>query len=276
MSTKLSTYIHGTSSEEQARLTMLNDLLNERSFSTLNLKAGEKILDVGSGLGQFSRVMARSVGKNGKVLGIERDENQLNQARELADESGEGNLVEFRLGNALDLPLAEKEWGTFDIVHTRFVLEHVPNPNVVVEQMLKAAKPGGTIVLADDDHSTCRATPDCPGFQSLWNAYCRSYDRIGNDPYIGRRLVTLLHDAGAKNIKNGLFFFGDCHGNNTFQSYALNLIGVIEGAKALILKEKLVSKIFFENSIQNLHNWRQLPDAALWYSVCWAKGIKLK
>lgn len=274
MSAEPSVYIHGTSQEEQVRLSLLNDLLNARSLNTLDITGGEKILDVGSGLGQFSRTMARAAGKEGTVLGIERSHAQLNQAIAFAKNDGEEKLVEFRQGDALNLPLKEEEWNSFDIVHTRFVLEHVPNPQDIVNQMFKAAKPGGKIILADDDHATCRVIPESPGFQTLWNAYCRSYDRIGNDPYVGRKLVSFLHKAGANQKQNGLFFFGDCNGNETFEHYALNLIGVIEGAKKLIIKEKLVTKSFFENAIENLHNWKNLPDAALWYSVCWAKGIK--
>src|SRR5688572_33292952 len=54
---KTSSYIHGTAPQEQARLSLLNDLLNARCLRELDLKGGERILDVGSGLGQLSRAM---------------------------------------------------------------------------------------------------------------------------------------------------------------------------------------------------------------------------
>ena len=268
-----STYIHGTSDEEQARLSMLNGLLNERSLAQINFTGNENILDIGSGLGQFSRAMAREVFPNGSVLGIERDEVQLESAKRFAKAENEAHLVEFRQGDALNLPLRNEEWGTFDIVHTRFLLEHLKHPEKAVEQMVKAAKPGGRIILEDDDHFTFRATPEPPGMKELWDAYCRSYDRIGNDPYIGRRLVSFLHEAGCSPIRNSVFFFGDCAGNPTFEAYALNMIGVVEGAKELIVREKLMEREIFEQSIEILHEWRKRPDAALWYSVCWAEGI---
>ena len=52
-------YLHGSEPEEQRRLSLLNDLLNEGSLRALDLRGDEKILDVGSGLGQLSRAMAR-------------------------------------------------------------------------------------------------------------------------------------------------------------------------------------------------------------------------
>src|SRR3982074_237656 len=68
-----SSYIHGTAEEEQRRLSTLNDLINEASLRELALRGGESILDVGSGLGQFTRAMARVAGTGARVLGIERD-----------------------------------------------------------------------------------------------------------------------------------------------------------------------------------------------------------
>ena len=73
-------YIHGSSPEEQHRLSLLNDLLNTSCLRELDLRAGENVLDLGSGLGQFTRLMARTVGTTGRVVGIERDPDQLSQA----------------------------------------------------------------------------------------------------------------------------------------------------------------------------------------------------
>src|SRR5262245_44444090 len=72
-------YIHGSKPKEQQRLSDLNGLLNRACLSELALTGGETVLDVGSGLGQFTRDMAR-VALPGRVLGIERDKKQLAEA----------------------------------------------------------------------------------------------------------------------------------------------------------------------------------------------------
>ena len=48
-------------------------------------------------------------------------------AHSLAAADHESALVEFRQGDVYDLPLSKHEWGHFDVVHSRFLLEHVPD-----------------------------------------------------------------------------------------------------------------------------------------------------
>src|SRR5437763_10856832 len=97
-------YLHGTHPEEQARLARLNDLMNEGSLRELRLAGGEAILEVGSGLGQMARAMARAAGPAGRVVAVERSPEQLARAEHLARAAREGSLVEFRTGDAADLP----------------------------------------------------------------------------------------------------------------------------------------------------------------------------
>ena len=78
----MSNYIHGSEPEEQARLAKLNQLINSRCLSLLEIRGGEHILDVGSGLGQFTLAMAAKAGEIGMCLGIERDKNQLKIAQQ--------------------------------------------------------------------------------------------------------------------------------------------------------------------------------------------------
>ena len=266
----MSNYIHGSAPEEQARLAKLNELINDRCLHLLDIHVGNHILDVGSGLGQFTSAMAALIGEHGKCLGIERDKNQL----QIAVEQVKLKNIEYRQGNAENLMLQSNEWSSFDLAHARFVLEHVKQPENVVAGMAKAVKQGGKVVLADDDHELLRLHPEPVGFSIIWHAYIRSYDRLGNDPYIGRKLITLLQQAGLRRIKNNSVFFGDCSATETFAAYVSNLIGILEGARELMLKQTLIDLETFEEAIRQIRIWSLLPDAALWYTINWAEGTK--
>src|SRR5262249_28757558 len=115
-------------------------------------------------------------------------------------------------------------------------------------------------------------TPEPPGFHSLWKAYMRTYDRLGNDPYIGHRLVSLLHEAGATPVRNTWIFFGGCQGGGRVDAFAGNLIRILEGAGPAILDNALLDADSFALGMEALTPWRQRPDAAIWFAISWAEG----
>lgn len=265
-------YVHGTAPEEQRRLSRLNDLINRRSLAELQPKPGERILDVGCGLGQLTRALARVVGGSGRVLGVDESQDQLAEASRLAREAGEGETPELRRGDAANLPLAADEWGSFDVVHTRFVLEHVRDPLAVVRAMAGAVRPGGRIVLEDDDHDLFRLWPELPIVSRVWRAYLRTYENLGNDPYVGRKLVELLQQAGARPVRNQWLFFGSCAGHSDFEAYVTNLSEVFRGAEPAIAGTGLVAGSDIEEARKALSQWSRRPDAAFWYATAWAEG----
>ncbi len=161
MSDRDAHYVHGTDPAEQARLTRLNALMNTASLREIGPRPGERVLDLGCGLAQLTRDLARATGV--RALGIERSPEQLAEARRQAQAAGEADLVELRAGDALAPPLGEAEWGAFDLAHARFVLEHVPDPLAVARALVGAVRPGGRIVLADDDHDVLRRGPSPAG-----------------------------------------------------------------------------------------------------------------
>lgn len=269
-----SRYLHGTSPDEQQRLALMNDLLNRRCLETLRLRGGERILDLGSGLALFSRAMARAAGPDARVVGIERSPAQMARARRLAREAGEADRVDLRRGNVFDPPLRRDEWGTFDVVHARFVLEHVPDPQAVVRVMTRAARPGGRIVLADDDHDVMRLHPEPAGFRALWRAYIRVFEMIGNDPFVGRRLVQMLVEAGTIPDRNTWVFFGSAAGAPDFDATVGNLSTLLHETRPAIVTRRLLGGPACDRALAALRAFGARPDAALWYALCWAEGIR--
>jgi len=269
-----SDYLHGTDPEEQQRLSRLNALLNGNSLRALRLRQGERVLDVGSGLGQFTRLLARKVGEHGKVLGVERSEAQLEEALKQARRDGEEQLLDVRRGAAEKLPLVDDEWGSFDVAHARFILEHVTDPLAVVCEMVRAVRPGGRIVLEDDDHMVLRLWPEPPGLLDLWRAYYLSYERQGKDPFVGRHLVELLHRAGARPRRNRCLDFGSCAGSPNFEPMVENFIGIMDGAREAIVSYGLSDHVRIDAALAAFRDWSRHPDAAMWYTTSWAEGVR--
>jgi SAM-dependent methyltransferase len=269
-----SRYVHGTEPEEQRRLGILNAILNEGSLREMALKGGERVVDFASGLGQLTRAMARAGGSTCRAVGIERSPEQIETARRLAEEVGELERVEFRQGDIYDPPLRRDEWGSFDVAHARFILEHVPDPLGVVRVMLRAARPGGRVILEDEDHDILRLWPALPGIEAVWRAYIETYVRAGNDPYIGRKLVSLLHEAGAAPRRSTWIWFGGSAGMPMFPDLIENLGGVLEGARHEIVAGGRVTVGALDEALAEYRRWGSRPDAAIWFAMAWAEGIK--
>ena len=208
------------------------------------------------------------------ALGIEWSPEQIEEALRQARGARERSRVEFRRGDVQDPPIAPGEWGRFDLAHARFILEHVPDPLAVVKHMVRAVKPGGRIVLVDDDHEILRLWPDPPGFADVWRAYMRTYDRLGNDPFIGRRLVELLHRAGAQPRRNTLVFFGACSGHADFEPLVANVVTILEGARPAIVPAGLFDGAMYDETVNALRAWGRRPDAAIWFAMSWAEGVR--
>ncbi len=255
-------------------MSRLNALLNANSLRVIGLEGGERILDVGAGLGQFSRMLARAAGSSGAVIGIEHDADQLAEAHRQARAEGAEHLVEFRRGDAIDLPLAENEWGTFDVAHARFILEHVTDPLAVVRSMARAVRPGGRVVLEDDDHEVLRLVPEPPHVLEIWRAYYLTYQRQGKDPYVGRNLISLLHEAGLRPQANDCLFFGSASGSPNFDAMVDNFINIIDGAREAIVSFDLADDEQIDRGLKAFDEWRGQPHAAMWYTTSWAEGVR--
>lgn len=267
-----SIYVHGTSPREQARLKLLNQLLNERSIRLMDPKLGERMLDVGAGLGLFAREVARRTGV--PTVGIERSEEQIAEARRLAASEKESEILAMRSGEAETLPLAAEEWGTFDLAHTRFLLEHVTDPLRVVKGMVRAVRLGGRLILEDDDHDVLRLDPEPAGFRQVWQRYIESYEVLGADPRVGRRLPRLLAEAGAKPVRAVCNSLAATQGEPAFGPILENLVKVIDTAREIMVGKLGLDAGLLDRTYDEVCALEQVPGAAFWYAFCWVEGVK--
>jgi len=268
-------YVHGTSKREQERLGIMNGILNRGALREIALCGGERVLDLGCGTGLLSRDLARvAAGGAGRLVAIERSPEQLGEALRLAREAGEEGLVDFRPGDALAPPLRDDEWATFDVAHTRFLLEHLPRPAEAVQVMLRAVRAGGRIILQDEDHDILRLWPEPEGVTALWRAYIRSYEVKGLDPFVGRKLPALLREAGAHPVRSAWIDFGGCAGEARFTALIENMARILEGAEEAIVGTGLLDGPAHAAAVRSLRAWAGRPDAALWYAIACVEGVR--
>jgi SAM-dependent methyltransferase len=163
--------------------------------------------------------------------------------------------------------------GQFDVARARFVLEHIPTPLQVVRNMARAVRPGGRVILSDDDYDGLRLWPEPPGFSLVWNAYQRTYDRHGNDPIVGRRLVKFLHQAGLLPRRHTLIFFGGCASDPDFEDVVRNIASIVDEAIDDIVATGL-ARSAVTAALDALIAWSKSPDLAVWFGMSWAEASR--
>jgi MPBQ/MSBQ methyltransferase len=109
-----------------------------------DLLAGQRVLDVGSGLGGPSRCLTRTFAC--RVTGVDRTGEYCRVAAMLAARVGLSHLVTYLQGDALDLPFRD---GAFDVVWTQHAAMNIRDKPRLYGEMSRVLRPRGVLALYD-------------------------------------------------------------------------------------------------------------------------------
>lgn len=112
--------------------------LNRLLMQKAGISPKQCVLDVGCGIGYVSIEVARLVGRNGQVIGIDVSEGMLAVAKRRVEKSGMSNL-QFQNQDAQSLPFRDE---MFDAAISRFCLMFVPSPKIALREIMRVLKPG--------------------------------------------------------------------------------------------------------------------------------------
>ena len=161
-------------------------------FQAAGITCGMKVLELGSGTGDVSLVLADLVGPSGRVVGVELKPAAVETARSRIAAAGWRN-VEY-LAGAIESVELEKD---FDAVAGRFVLMWLPDPLAVLERVTHHVRPGGVVAFQDNDFTFgAMASAPLPLFEQVFAWLNGTMTQDGPDYHMGLKMQLLYQRAG--------------------------------------------------------------------------------
>lgn len=166
----------------------------------IGLGPGWRCLDLGCGPGGITALLSERVGASGRVIGLDADPVFVADARRGAPAN-----VEFVLGNAYR---SELPGGGFDLVHMRFVASTAGDPDTLLKEAIRLARPGGTVALQEPDMASLNCYPPYPAWERLKAAMQGAFTNVGSDICLAQRLFGVARRAGLADVQYRPFLLG--------------------------------------------------------------------
>lgn len=163
------------------------DSTTKRRLAARGVAAGWDCMEVGAGAGSIARWLGEQVGPTGTVVAADID------VRLLTDMPGN---VQVR---QLDVQTEPLPRNAFDLIHTRLVLNHLPEREQVLDKLVTALRPGGWLVVEEGDTFAAGAVDEDKDHARAMRAWC---DEIGVwiEAQLGRRLPRMFSERGLGEI----------------------------------------------------------------------------
>jgi SAM-dependent methyltransferase len=186
-------YQLGSDASELERLDLQGRALAPATrtiFQSAGLVEGMRVLDLGSGSGAVSFVVAELVGSDGQVVGIDQSPDAVANATARASERGLSN-VRFVVGDIHE----RAPGGPFDAIVGRLVLMYVKDPSAVLRAQASVLRAGGVVVSIELDIPSARSLPSTPLVTRVLSWVVEAFKAANVDPALGPRLWSILSEA---------------------------------------------------------------------------------
>jgi ubiquinone/menaquinone biosynthesis C-methylase UbiE len=177
--------------------------LNQLYSSFLNIKPGQKIVDVGCGPGDFTRQLARLSNQKASILGIDSNEKSVQAATIDTKKARLSQSVSYKVGDVYNIPL-EDDYA--DLTCCRTLLMHLTEPLKAIKEMARVTKTGGFVVAMERGKMGAFYDPDDEEYSKFaeraYEAWVNGIRKLeGKEFKIGEKLPGIFRKAGLSNIK---------------------------------------------------------------------------
>lgn len=166
---------------------------SRRFFASMGIEAGMRVLDVGCGNGDLSRLVANLAGPSGNVVAIDHSDAALAMALAVPPRP-DAAQIQYR---SADLSAELLDLGRFDVIVGRRVLMYLRDPAKTLAGLVALANPGAIVAFQEHARTSLPAgLGELPLHRRLYDWVWDTVIAEGGDVGLGLRLVELMRSAG--------------------------------------------------------------------------------
>jgi ubiquinone/menaquinone biosynthesis C-methylase UbiE len=177
----------------------------ERMIRDLQLKKGSNVIDAGCGPGLWTPLLARAIGRQGRITGVDISPAALVTAHQRSQEQWYKRQVQYKQGTLEQLPA---QLSSADVIFSANVSQYLPDPVGTFTAMSQYLVPGGRLIIKDIDFGTMRFHNIDPCLQahvvrarSKWERARIDAGYAFEDSWVGSKLAGYLRGAGFEEIE---------------------------------------------------------------------------
>ncbi|MCH7624652.1 MAG: methyltransferase domain-containing protein [Chloroflexi bacterium] len=263
-------HIYGYSSPAVQAHYVEREAAAAADFFLPHLSPGMTLLDCGCGPGTITFGLAEAVAP-AETVGVDLEPSMIDRAEAFAKERDVPN-VRFQVADIFELPFDE---GSFDVVYSCAVLEHLGEPVRALREMGRVLKPGGLIGVVSTDWAEPLISPSSEAVSLFFDLFERGFNRNRGSMNRGRHLKVMMMKAGFS-----VGEFSADYGNTADpEAVAIRIEGYIDWVENLPLFEQAIDlgwidRPSLERMCAEMREWGKRQDAFMAVGRCSAVGRK--
>jgi len=243
-------YVHGYGAREGERLLDQANALSSLLHHDTRYPPGSRVLEAGCGVGAQTVTLARN-SPGARITAVDISRDSLETARRRVTAAGV-TAVTFQQADLFALPFGP---GSFDHVFVCFVLEHLPDPRLMLRLLGQVLKPGGSMTVIEGDHGSAYFHPDSLPARRAIQCLVDLQARTGGNSLVGRQLYPLLTTAGFQQVRvSPRLVYVDSSRPELVEGFTRNTFtAMVEGAGKQALAAGMMDSAAWEQGIADLY-----------------------